>query len=280
MSELTGKSIALPLVAKLAALKHHAAHTIKWHRHDGLEIHYVLTGALTYEFAGCRSPFTIPGGNFFIIPANKKHRAVNDAGAPSVRLGVQFNTAPSAIHTTFTPEELRQTFATIKKHALYTFRFRKRIENVAREIFKLVSGAQTVDAPRLRALICSLLLETAEELSMPERIENPNRIVPELMAYIRTHCGESLSATDLVKVSGYGRTRLFALFTAEAGITPIDFLNRCRIEKAQKLLDKGGSTVKDIAKRCGFSSSAYFISVFKKYTGNKPKSSHSIHAAT
>lgn len=274
MSELTGKSLSLPLVAKLATLKHHATHTIRWHTHDELEIHYVLSGALTYELTGCRAPFTISGGSFFIIPPHRRHRAMNDAGSPSVRLGIQLTppASSSAQHTVFTPKELKQIFSVIGKNALVTVRFRKRTEGIAREIYRLVSDIGVANPPRIRTLICSLLLETVDELSTPGRIGDTNKVIPALKDHIREHCGEALSVNDLVRISGYGRTRLFTLFTAEAGITPIDFLNRCRIDRAQDLIRQGATNLQDIASACGFSSSTYFISVYRKYTGTSPRS--------
>lgn len=46
------------------------------------------------------------------------------------------------------------------------------------------------------------------------------------------HFAEKISAPQLVKLSGYGRSRFFSLFLADTGMTPNDYLVRVRIEKA------------------------------------------------
>lgn len=280
MAELFGKDLAFPLVSKLATLKHHATHTIRWHAHDGLEIHFVFSGALTYEFAHDARTCTIPGGSFLIIPARKRHRAANDKGAPANRLGIQFGAPTEAAtrQTVFRTTELKRLFAAFRQHALVPVRFRKRTGARAREICRLAETWENADgrperAAHLRALVCALLVETFGDLQGKGPLPPPPESVADtIRAHICAHCGEPLSIDDLVRLSGYGRTRLFALFAAETGTTPIDYLNRCRIDKAKALLARPeGQTLTDLASACGFASSAYFTRVFRKYIGLSPQ---------
>ena len=55
-------------------------------------------------------------------------------------------------------------------------------------------------------------------------------------------------------------------------MTASEYLNSCRIEKARQLLTtkNQSSTILDIAMKCGFDSSQYFATVFKKKTGMSP----------
>jgi transcriptional regulator GlxA family with amidase domain len=59
-------------------------------------------------------------------------------------------------------------------------------------------------------------------------------------------------------------------FKADTGMAPNDYLLRCRIRKAQDLLDKSGRSVTDIGLSVGFPSGQYFSQVFRKYTGKTP----------
>lgn len=277
MAELSGTDLSLPLVATVAALKHHATRTITWHAHDVLEIHYVLSGALTYEFAKGRSSCNIPGGSFLIIPAHTRHRAANNQGAPSVRLGIQLNplTRESSQNTVFTGIELKHLMTTIRQHALMSYQFRTRTGSTAREIYNCVSEwpptARHPDVKAgLRALVCTLLIQTIRELSDTRDVIAAGKVVPALMDYLRENCSSHISTDDLIRISGYGCTRLFSLFSSEAGTTPIDFLNRCRVEKAKELLTKTQKPLSEIASACGFSSAAYFALVFRKYSGCRP----------
>jgi len=51
---------------------------------------------------------------------------------------------------------------------------------------------------------------------------------------------------------------------------PHAYILRKRIECAQKLPSIGNGTVTEIAFECGFSSSQYFATVFKRITGMTP----------
>jgi len=96
-------------------------------------------------------------------------------------------------------------------------------------------------------------------------------VIKQVMDWIRSHCAEPLRISDLVRISGYSRTRLFALFAAEAGLSPNDFLLRCRIERAKELLRADAAPLTQVALDCGFSSPSYFSTVFRKYVGCSPR---------
>lgn len=73
-----------------------------------------------------------------------------------------------------------------------------------------------------------------------------------------------------MKHLGYSRARVFKLFRTGTGMTPNDYLLRCRIRKASELLTYPEMSITDIAYETGFSSSQNFSKVFKKYTGQAP----------
>jgi len=272
VERITGKDINLPLLFGAEPLKHRSTHRIEWHSHPLLELHYVFSGAISYEFSNPSHRVTVPGGHFFIIPANARHRAVNDEATPSVRSGFQFNapTAANARQTPFTPAELKLAFTRLREHATRVFRASADGLRAAREITRAIENDDISDTTRLRTLFASLLVETLSELKQPVSLRGTDDVVPKIMHYIREHCTEQLSVSDLVSVSGYGKSRLFSLFTQEAGITPNDYQNRCRVHIAEKLIKHGGKSLTEIAAECGFSSSSYFCTVFRKYTGLSP----------
>ena len=271
MGEISGRSFGFPLVAKLATLRHHKTYHIPWHRHGMPELQYVLSGALTYEFRESPS-ITIPGGCFFIVPSGVEHRAADDAGAPSIRLGLQFaHAAPiAAARTPFNAKELAEVFARFAMQAAQPRRQTADGARAARSLFNLVDSGKAAEDPyRLRHLVNAILVETYAAFDMPER--SGNAPVGEMKRWIENHCTEQLRISDMVRMSGYSRTRLFSLFASIAGMTPIDWLIRCRIAKARRMLESGKDSITDIALSCGFSSPSYFTSTFRKYTGKTPR---------
>ena len=59
-------------------------------------------------------------------------------------------------------------------------------------------------------------------------------------------------------------------FKQETGISPGSYIMTKKIEEARTLLSTGGKTVTDAGFELGFSSSQYFATVFKRYTGQTP----------
>ena len=59
-------------------------------------------------------------------------------------------------------------------------------------------------------------------------------------------------------------------FRAEIGCSPLDYINRRRIDEAQRLMTLGKTNIKEISYDLGFSSRQYFSTVFKRVTGVSP----------
>ena len=87
-----------------------------------------------------------------------------------------------------------------------------------------------------------------------------------------SNCEFSLiEALESVPVSS---TYFMKLFKKEIGYTPRDYLEKKRVEHAERLLLSGNLQnlrIKDIARLCGFHDPYYFSRVFKKQAGLSPK---------
>ena len=70
------------------------------------------------------------------------------------------------------------------------------------------------------------------------------------------------------------RTQLYLdrhrVFLAGAGCTPVQYITRRRIARAQALLASTDQSIQRIALQCGYSSYTYFTSVFRKHVGRSP----------
>ena len=129
---------------------------------------------------------------------------------------------------------------------------------------------QLQTAAKLKKNMVSESADTVAAFDRPAALTGGD-VIKQVMGWIRAHCAEPIRISDLVRISGYSRTRLFALFAAEAGLSPNDFLLRCRIARAKELLRAGAAPLTQVALDCGFSSSTYFSTTFRKYTGKPPR---------
>ena len=77
-------------------------------------------------------------------------------------------------------------------------------------------------------------------------------------------------AKGLAKILGIESSYFSRLFKSKIGMTPMEYLTRVRIEKAEQLLKFPPYSVKNVAKAVGFSDPLYFSKMFKKHTGMNP----------
>lgn len=87
---------------------------------------------------------------------------------------------------------------------------------------------------------------------------------------------ENLSVSDFdlggaIASSGYHPDYFRRCFKAEFGSSPLEYLIKLRMTRAQELLAQDSFLgVEGVATRCGFADSFYFSTCFKKHTGLSP----------
>ena len=59
-------------------------------------------------------------------------------------------------------------------------------------------------------------------------------------------------------------------FKKAYSMSPIEYLSKVRQKNAMSILASDYYSIEDIAKKCGYCSTSYFIQVFKKNTGYSP----------
>ena len=61
------------------------------------------------------------------------------------------------------------------------------------------------------------------------------------------------------------------IFKQHFGMSPLQYINHKKMERAQLLLLTEDMTVKEVAFALGFNDHSYFIRLFKKITGRTPQ---------
>ncbi|WP_109713767.1 helix-turn-helix transcriptional regulator [Faecalicatena contorta] len=60
-------------------------------------------------------------------------------------------------------------------------------------------------------------------------------------------------------------------FQRSIGMSPVNYLNNCRIRMEAKMLLQTANLIMDIGENCGFSSNSYLGKVFRETLGCTPK---------
>jgi AraC-like DNA-binding protein len=92
------------------------------------------------------------------------------------------------------------------------------------------------------------------------------------LEYIQENLASPISLDELANLANLNPTYFSDLFHQLMGLSPIQYVNRRKIEQAQILLLTTDKPLKEIARRIGFDDEFYFSRLFKKNTGIAPAS--------
>ena len=92
-----------------------------------------------------------------------------------------------------------------------------------------------------------------------------------VVSYIEEHYGGPVTLQQMADRVPCDRQYLCRSFKEVAGVTPIQYLIRYRIERASFLLADRSRTILEVAMDCGFENVSYFIRKFKEIKGCTPR---------
>jgi AraC-like DNA-binding protein len=95
-------------------------------------------------------------------------------------------------------------------------------------------------------------------------------LVKQALAYIHQNYARPLARWEVAQAAGASEDYLGRIFLRELGLSPWDYLTRCRVQQAKDLLQNTTLTIQVIARQVGFKDAAYFSRVFHKQCGVSP----------
>lgn len=95
-------------------------------------------------------------------------------------------------------------------------------------------------------------------------------VIRNATAYIKDHYSEDLSVDGLARKFGLTPNYFSHLFKKEVGVRFSEYINKCRIEEAKRLLKEPHLMAYEVTGLVGFQDYKYFFKVFKKMEGCSP----------
>jgi AraC-like DNA-binding protein len=92
-----------------------------------------------------------------------------------------------------------------------------------------------------------------------------------VLEHIHAHISDSVDVELLAGVACVTKPYFIKLFKREFGFSPVQYINRKKVERAELLLFTSDKTVKEVAYTLGFSDENYFIRLFRKHTDTTPQ---------
>ena len=264
---LTSRESKIPALQTFGICSNHrAGQPLNVHIHDGcMEIVYVVKGHQVYEVGG--EVFNLTGSDIFVSYPGEPHssgsypESVCDLIWMQIRLedGVPF-------------------FGLDEDHAGY-------LREKLRSLPRVFSGDPALRTALTEAFY-GLTGETQGERYLAEQqlvyelfriillsqkpVARQSDSISEAISFIHANIGNPILLEEAAASCGLSLSRFKVKFKEETGVTPREYINFVKIEKAKQLLGEK-SSVTDTALNLGFSTPNYFAVSFKKYTGLTPR---------
>jgi len=97
-----------------------------------------------------------------------------------------------------------------------------------------------------------------------------DQLVQQAQSYIERNLHEKISIEELSSELALGRRSFDRRFIKATGNTPLEYIQRVKIESAKKAFETGRKTVNEIMYEVGYSDVKAFREVFRKMTGMSP----------
>jgi YesN/AraC family two-component response regulator len=138
-----------------------------------------------------------------------------------------------------------------------------------RKLIEAVEQAVEVQAKREReGKIHKFIDERLVVVKAGERKEDSP--IQKAMSFIDEHLDEQLTLKDVANFVHLNPSYFSVLFKEQANMTFSEYVTRSRLQKAKNLLIVSNLSVADISEEVGYSTSKYFIKLFKEYEGQTP----------
>ncbi|RKO69866.1 AraC family transcriptional regulator [Sphingobacterium puteale] len=127
--------------------------------------------------------------------------------------------------------------------------------------------AREAESHAIIQLLMSRFLAAASD-----KITQVEKRLTRVLNYIDEHIHQSISIDQLADLIFLSKDHLIRLFKKHMNDTPVSYMNRKKIEKAQLMMLVDDSSIQELSFRLGFENISYFNRLFKKVTGETPTS--------
>lgn len=258
---------------------------LDWHYNEGLELTYVLRGKVPFSVDD--KTYLLRPGQMTITRPWQRHRVGNPRLPPSSLVWFIVDVGVRRPNQTWKwPPWL--LFSADDREAL-TLLLRQNeepcwdVDKSVRDRFRALAEALRCEkaeqiSTRIAVSINDLLLEVLDNFSLAGIDQDPslcstNRAVAIFLEGLKESYPEPWTLDSMAGACGLGRTQFSRYCKEIVNMTPLEYLQWCRVEASKELLSRSGDlSITEVAFRAGFNSSQYFATVFRGITGTSPGS--------
>jgi transcriptional regulator GlxA family with amidase domain len=102
------------------------------------------------------------------------------------------------------------------------------------------------------------------------RKDHGDAAIADAQAWLASHFSVAAPIEEMVRRSGLAERTFKRRFTEAAGIAPIEYVQRLRVEDAKRRLERTDAPIEEIGWRVGYEDAAFFRRLFKRVAGLSP----------
>ena len=231
--------------------EHSRTFEVQWHVHDCWELVYCTGGEGVFQFEN-GTAIHYQKGEAVAIPPNLRHTNTSHAGFTNIHIRLS---DPS-----FSERTAFRVADDEEKHLREAF-------NQARYYYLADIHRRELVLAALGELISSYLIVFRSNSEFSEPVEQIRSMI------IRHYAEPDFALDEAIRTLPFHYDYLRKLFRKEMGITPLEYLTKMRMKKAEIMLGAMWTkdySVAEIAQLCGYDDALYFSRVFKKHFGCSP----------
>jgi AraC-like DNA-binding protein len=244
---------------------------------DEYELHLVQEGCLDVWVDSPEKQHTVTGGLATLTQPAQIHGGVREVLNPGRWCMLRFIVQPGSrtMPTGLTRSQSSQLRSILSKIETPVFSYSPSLEKCVERLLDEHRHPSSTSELMARSLLHELILWIARDyeasmLNYQRRLPKYSPPIQAAVLWLDEHVGEPVLMEHAANAAGLSESHFRRWFQREVGFNPADYIMYRRVEIAKDRLRQGEDSVTKIAMDLGFSTSAYFTSVFRKRTGLTP----------
>lgn len=128
------------------------------------------------------------------------------------------------------------------------------------------------------AVVIAVASQIDSRLPLAGNPEAQHHAIRQAIALMEANFATKLTGDEVARATGLSRSHFARLFHRFVGLAPHDYLLRCRLRNAQKLLSTDeGRSIADVAAEAGFADQAHLARHFRRAFGKSPQQFRRAH---
>lgn len=232
------------------------------HNHEFFQLFYIIDGSgymITDD-----NEYILKSDEVFFCPPGYNHRFISDSNYPLRTIEVKFEICKKNLHS---------DLLEIQGHIhIDSTEIRNILESIVVEAINRDFVSKDIIGVKFMLVLFKLLRMVKDKQIKKDdgfdmeikNVSDSDHTFEKTLKYIRENLDKPIELAELSRQSGLEASYLCRIFKKRYGVTPRQYINDLRINKAKELMMNSGFNITQIAEQLGFSSVHYFSKHFKE----------------